>query len=365
VTRGVLKDFLVSRGFRNVSDDRNRNGQTIGATTPGGARLTMRVRLCWRRQNGSRDSNRAKSFSAAQLLAKINDGDWEGALTDKADRERSHGVTHFLLVQNDDERIVYAALVPLAEILPIWIAQRDISKRLIDEGRLGRRRKNHAINGSSPTVWLQDDHAPEAALALWSRAGVQDLAKWPVLSPSLRDEDASPAGSDDGENYSPEDCDQRPIVERQIRERRGQQHFREALRKRHGDRCLVTGCTALAVLEAAHVSPYRGEKDNHPENGLLLRSDIHTLFDLDLLGIEPDRLLVQLHPSVEKEYRDLIGVTLSCACEHRPSQEALKLRYEKFKQRLTGGRELLSSCRPPAWAAERATVKPDTSSAHL
>jgi putative restriction endonuclease len=37
---------------------------------------------------------------------------------------------------------------------------------------------------------------------------------------------------------------------------------------------------------------YRGMKDNDPSNGLLLRTDIHTLYDLNLLGIEPDSLKV-------------------------------------------------------------------------
>ena len=96
----------------------------------------------------------------------------------------------------------------------------------------------------------------------------------------------------------------------------------------------MTGCAVLAVLEAAHIKPYQGENDNHPENGLLLRSDIHTLFDLDLLGIEPHRLQVELHPSLAKEYGDLTGATLGCAPARRPSQEALKLRYDQFQQRL-------------------------------
>ena len=62
----------------------------------------------------------------------------------------------------------------------------------------------------------------------------------------------------------------------------------------------MTGCTVFAVLEAAHIKPYQGENDNHPQNGLLLRADIHTLFDLNLLGIQPERLQVEisgpLHP---------------------------------------------------------------------
>lgn len=217
-----------------------------------------------------------------------------GTLQEKIERERSHGVTHILVVQSEAKSVVYAALIPLSELLPIWIAQRDISDRLIKQNRLGSIRKNHAMNGSSPTLWLQDDRVPwakEVAAALWNHPGVQDLAKRePTLSARLPDEAADRAGSNDGETYIPQDGDWREVVERQIRERRGQQHFRDILRERYGDRCLVTGCEVLAVLEAAHIKPYQGEADNHPENGLLLRSDIHTLFDLDLIGIEPERL---------------------------------------------------------------------------
>lgn len=121
---------------------------------------------------------------------------------------------------------------------------------------------------------------------------------------------------------------------RQIRERRGQRQFRDALLARYGKQCLVTGCEILAVLEAAHISPYRGENDNHPENGLLLRSDVHTLFDLDLIGIEPNHLLVVLHPKVASEYGRFADVSLACVSEQRPSREALRLRYDQFQQRL-------------------------------
>lgn len=336
LTRDMLRNFLERRGFGDVSEDRRNNAQAIVAIAPDGDRLKMSVRLCWRRQGGDRETNRARKYSAVQLLAKVKHDDWEGTLRDKVGRERDQGVTHFLFVQRDRERIVYAALVPVEELLPIWIDQRDTSARLIGQGRLGRRRKNHAMNGSSPTLWLQDDAALEVAEALWNHPGVRDLAKLEpghLTSVSLTDEEANRADPDDGAEYSPQEDDRRQIVERQIRERRGQQHFRDALRERHGDRCLVTGCTVLAVLEAAHVKPYQGSNDNHPQNGMLLRADIHTLFDLDLLGIEPDQLRVELHPSLAKTYGYLAGARLTCSPDCRPSQEALKLRYAQFRLR--------------------------------
>jgi hypothetical protein len=228
--------------------------------------------------------------------------------------------------------------MPLSELVAIWIAQRDASKRLIDAGRLSRRKKNQAMNGVSPTIWLQDDRAPEVAQALWGNPAVEDLAQYP-MRPSrmeaLQDDQALENGWDNGLGYNPRDVDERNLIQQPIRERRGQQHFRDLLRVRFGDCCLVTGCTVLAVLEAAHIKPYQGEQDNHPENGLLLRADVHTLFDLDLLGIEPSRLCVELHPSVVKDYRHIGGKILDCTPMSRPSKKALKLRYEEFRRKLS------------------------------
>jgi predicted restriction endonuclease len=149
----------------------------------------------------------------------------------------------------------------------------------------------------------------------------------------LRPEDADHANSDDEEGYSQEEVDRRPRVERQISERRGQQAFRDALMRRYGNCCLVTGCKVVAVLEAAHIKPYRGLNDNHVKNGLLLRADIHTLFDLDLLGIEPDSMCVELHPSIAEEYGALAGKALRSQSDRGPSREALRQRYEQFQAR--------------------------------
>lgn len=51
--------------------------------------------------------------------------------------------------------------------------------------------------------------------------------------------------------------------------------------------CPITGCNILEILDAAHIYPYRGEKDNDLSNGILLRTDIHKLFDRYLLSIHP------------------------------------------------------------------------------
>jgi hypothetical protein len=133
------------------------------------------------------------------------------------------------------------------------------------------------------------------------------------------------------ESYRPDGQDAREVIERQIRSRRGQQKFREKLRERFQDTCLVTQCKLPDLLEAAHISPYRGDKDHHPSNGLLLRADIHTLFDLELLGIEPATLQICLSPKVKgMGYDAYAGKTLGCA-PGLLSREALEARWKQFQ----------------------------------
>lgn len=134
--------------------------------------------------------------------------------------------------------------------------------------------------------------------------------------------------------YTPGGGDRRTRVVRQIAARRGQAEFRNALRRRYGNICLVSGCEVIDAIEAAHIVPYRGVEDNNPENGLLLRADFHTLFDLDLVGIDPGSLVVRLHDKLQDHYGDYEGKRLLCPEPKRPSRSALEARYECFRQRL-------------------------------
>lgn len=63
----------------------------------------------------------------------------------------------------------------------------------------------------------------------------------------------------DSQSYPLIGEDLRPITMRQIRARRGQRKFRQALRKRYSSRCMITGCQLIDIIEAVHISPYRGE----------------------------------------------------------------------------------------------------------
>ena len=130
--------------------------------------------------------------------------------------------------------------------------------------------------------------------------------------------------------YVPNYTDEREILFSQIRARRGQQKFRDSLRKIYGDICVISGCSVLDVLEAAHINPYRGKNDNHPANGLLLRADIHTLYDLNLIGVEPDSLQIFINVKLkDTEYEKYINKTILFR-NSKPSINSLKDRWEQF-----------------------------------
>ena len=105
--------------------------------------------------------------------------------------------------------------------------------------------------------------------------------------------------------------------------RQCQPAFRNALMDAYERRCAITGCTIDAVLEAAHISPYRGIKTNHVTNGLLLRADIHTMFDCGLIKVHGDyRITADDHIREVYDLPEKITLPKSRAC--RPNSEALE-----------------------------------------
>jgi ribosomal protein L37AE/L43A len=128
--------------------------------------------------------------------------------------------------------------------------------------------------------------------------------------------------------------ERREQVLRQISLRRGQRKFREKLIKRYDAVCQVSGCDILDIIEAAHIDPYSESEDNGVGNGLLLRSDIHTLFDLGYIGIEPDTLKIRLHPAIKgSEYDQIDGADLLINDTNGPALGPLKKRWSFFLNR--------------------------------
>jgi hypothetical protein len=124
--------------------------------------------------------------------------------------------------------------------------------------------------------------------------------------------------------------DARKRVIAQIVRRQGQPAFRKKLLEHYCYRCVITGCDAVMALEAAHLTPYLGTETNNIGNGLLLRSDIHTLFDLGLIAIDELSLRVLISPSLYgTQYESLQGERIKIdAPGLAPSSEALRYHRE-------------------------------------
>ena len=242
-TRQAIRPLLERHGFDVLADERTVRGtattQIIKARLGSGDPLRVHVRLCWRREGRT---TREESYSAAQLRAKLVGGDWDQTLAFIAQRAAADGVTHALFVQDGREGITMAALVPSDQLPSIWQRQREISASLIGRGVTGRWHKNHSENGSSPTIWLQDDRWPEThavANVLWSWPGVVNVLALPQSS------EAAPI--DDSVDDLPVDASMlgRDAGERQILARSGYPRdpkVRAAVLLRSGGRCERAEC---------------------------------------------------------------------------------------------------------------------------
>ncbi len=130
--------------------------------------------------------------------------------------------------------------------------------------------------------------------------------------------------------------EERRRVLREIALRRGQGRFRKRLMDRYGTRCQVSGCAFPGLVEAAHISPYARSNDNSERNGLLLRSDLHTLFDLGLLGIDPKTLRTAVHPQAKAAgYEQFDGIGIHLNGSAGPDRSALEDRWLLYIERAT------------------------------
>lgn len=84
--------------------------------------------------------------------------------------------------------------------------------------------------------------------------------------------------------------------------RRGQREFRALVTGAYGQRCAITGSRLLPTLQAAHIRPVEREGQHRIDNGLLLRADVHLLFDAGYLGVHPTRRTLEVSSKLRSVY---------------------------------------------------------------
>ncbi|MEU3060204.1 HNH endonuclease [Streptomyces subrutilus] len=107
--------------------------------------------------------------------------------------------------------------------------------------------------------------------------------------------------------------------ERMVRVRKGQAAFRASLLESFGEVCAFTGPMPAAVLDAAHLYSYAAKQEHAESGGLLLRKDVHRLFDLGQIAIDPISLALDVTPETRAYpvYDKLHGQPLTVALDKK------------------------------------------------
>jgi len=124
-----------------------------------------------------------------------------------------------------------------------------------------------------------------------------------------------------------------------IHPRLGQGAFRVEVTDAYSRRCAITGERTLPALEAGHIRPYSKNGPHEIRNGLLLRSDLHNLFDLGYLTVTLD-FKVEVSRRIREEFENgrhyyaLHGQSLAVLPrdeDARPANEFLEWHHGIFK----------------------------------
>ena len=115
------------------------------------------------------------------------------------------------------------------------------------------------------------------------------------------------------------------------RRRLGQGAFKALVLDSYQRRCAITGHKIAPTLEAAHIRPVSKGGEHRLDNGLLLRSDVHTMFDRGYLTVDPGhrlhvsaRLREEFDNGEEFYQRDGEVILLPERIADRPAREFLE-----------------------------------------
>ncbi|MCZ7657709.1 MAG: HNH endonuclease [Xanthobacteraceae bacterium] len=122
--------------------------------------------------------------------------------------------------------------------------------------------------------------------------------------------------------------------------RLGQGAFRISVTDAYGRACAVSGGRVLPALDAAHIKPYSIGGGHEVSNGILMRRDIHSVFDAGYVTVDEEyRFVVSKRVQTDfnngNEYRRLHGqqIQLPASPANRPSRDALRWHNaEKFRE---------------------------------
>lgn len=139
----------------------------------------------------------------------------------------------------------------------------------------------------------------------------------------------------DEDSVEPRHVVERRRVLQEVTQRPGQGRFRDALLETYDRRCALTGADHEITLQAAHIVPVQDGGTDEVSNGLLLRADVHLLFDACLLAFDEGTGAVLLRPELAQTE---IGRELATQMLRKPRSRGSKPKPEslRFRRGLAG-----------------------------
>lgn len=181
------------------------------------------------------------------------------------------------------------------------------------EGFLG-----YPVGGHDRSQEEQPNSTPAAIIDAMKTDGIEEKE----LQPSIPDETTVPG--------------KRKGVKTAVETRPDQASFAEAVRNNCYEQCVITGSRLRQRTEAAHLVEHRNGGVDHYTNGLLLRHDVHDLFDANMIAIHPVTLEINILPEALAVDHDLAAYKGECIKPLRKpiNTEFLKQRWQVFQHRL-------------------------------
>ena len=112
--------------------------------------------------------------------------------------------------------------------------------------------------------------------------------------------------------------------------------FRQKTLTLYENKCAICGWAIKAALEAAHIEPYKNMSSHFAANSLLLRADLHALFDRLLFSIEPGTFeIITSRPLIGTPYEALLSgkVTPPKGIDIKLFNHQLRIHFEDFKKK--------------------------------
>lgn len=209
-----------------------------------------------------------------------------------------------------------------------------MSKESIDEAWRNRPESFGSIEAACQALAILREEAGITSIEPWqSLLGHVEIEK---IKDDLPEEEGNKLDSPNGGRRAAKEIGEDKRIRRQQNQviRENQKSFRRRVLENYNGTCCVTGTQTQPILEAAHVIPYSGPKSDIIENSLCLRVDIHRLFDLFLLTINPEskKIIVSSVLGHDGYYNQFSENTMKEG-KIKVSGDLLSYHYESFKRK--------------------------------